>query len=148
MRNRMCRTLLWLAAIFQITSLLVSANTNVHTSWMWHMHQPIYWPDRAPANHFGDHSQDAYDTIQLQAAGSPVPSDNLAGTFGDVNRLNDYTFYPHDAVQYILGLPNAGGQLNYSGALMENVDSLGSHGWDGYPSNWNADNQQAHGGTT
>jgi hypothetical protein len=151
MRNRIRRTLFWLAAIFQITSLFASANTSVHTSWMWHMHQPIYWPDRAPTNHFGDHYQDAFDTIQLKAAGSTVPSDDLAGTFGDVNRLNDYTFYPHDAVQYMkdnLGLPNAGGQLNYSGALMENVDSLGSHGWNGYPSNWNASNQQAHGWTT
>src|SRR5713101_3170384 len=126
MRNTTRRTLFWLAAIFQITSLLVSAttNTNVHTSWMWHMHQPIYWPDRAPANHLGDHYQNAYDTIQLKAAGSTVPSDDIAGTFGDVNRQYDYTFYPHDAVQNLLGLPNDGGQLHYSGALMENVSSL------------------------
>src|SRR5271170_3763838 len=65
MRNRLCRTLLWLTAIFQMTSLLVSANTSVHTSWLWHLHQPIYWPDRAPANHATDHYQNAWDTIQL-----------------------------------------------------------------------------------
>ena len=22
-----------------------STNT-VHTTWLWHLHQPIYWPDR------------------------------------------------------------------------------------------------------
>src|ERR1017187_6646355 len=142
------RALVWSALALQLTCLFASANTSVHTSWMWHMHQPIYWPDRAPANHAGDHYQNAYDTIQLKANGSLVPSDDLAGTFGDVNRLNDYTFYPHDAVQNILNLPNAGGQLNYSGALMEDVASLGSHGWNGYPSNWNSYNQQAHGWTT
>jgi hypothetical protein len=117
------------------------------------MHQPIYWPDRAPANHFGDHYQNAYDTIQLKAGGSTVPSDDLAGTFGDDNRLQDYaakngSAYTHDMLQAILGLPNAGGQLNYSGALMENVASLASHNWSGYPSNWNSYNQQAHGWTT
>lgn len=148
MNTSKCRSLVWLGVALQLVTLSASANTSVHTSWMWHMHQPIYWPDRAPANHAGDHYQNAYDTIQLKAAGSPVPSDDLAGTFGDVNRLNDYTFYPHDAVQSIFNLPNAGGQLNYSGALMEDVASLGSHGWNGYPSNWNADNQQAHGWTT
>ena len=153
MRNRICRTLFWLAAVFQITSLFASANTNVHTSWMWHMHQPIYWPDRAPTNHFGDHYQNAYDTIQLKAAGSTVPSDDLAGTFGDDNRIQDYAAknnnaYPHDMLQAILGLPNAGGQLNYSGALMENIASLGARNWGGYPSNWNSYNQQAHGWTT
>jgi hypothetical protein len=143
-----CRALVWSALALQLTCLFASANTSVHTSWMWHMHQPIYWPDRAPANHAGDHYQNAYDTIQLKANGSLVPSDDLAGTFGDVNRLNDYTLFPHDAVQNILNLPNAGGQLNYSGALMEDVASLGSHAWNGYPSNWNSYNQQAHGWTT
>src|SRR5579859_98995 len=142
------RALAGIGVALQLTALLASANTNVHTSWMWHMHQPIYWPDRAPANHAGDHYQNAYDTIQLKAGGSPVPSDDLAGTFGDVNRQYDYTYYPHDAVQNLFNLPNAGGQLNYSGALMEDVASLGSHGWNGYPSNWNSYNQQAHTWTT
>jgi hypothetical protein len=112
------------------------------------MHQPIYWPDQAPLNHYGDHYQNAYDTIQLKAAGATVPSDDLAGTFGDSNRINDYTCYPHDMLQQILSLPNVGGQLNYSGALMENVASLASHNWGGYPSSWNSCNQQGHGWTT
>ena len=151
--HRKCRTLLVLSVALQFSALFASANTSVHTSWMWHMHQPIYWPDRAPANHFGDHYQNAYDTIQLKAAGSTVPSDDLAGTFGDANRIQDYaaqngSAYTHDMLQAILGLPNAGGQLNYSGALMENVASLASHNWSGYPSNWNSYNQQAHGWTT
>jgi hypothetical protein len=69
--------LVWLAAIFQMTSPVAfpQTNTNVHTSWMWHMHQPIYWPDKAPENHptLGspstvDHYQNAWDTIQLDDA--------------------------------------------------------------------------------
>ncbi|HUJ70968.1 MAG TPA: carbohydrate binding domain-containing protein, partial [Verrucomicrobiae bacterium] len=149
MKKVIWRTIFWSGVIFQLAAQFAAATTTgVHTSWMWHMHQPIYWPDRAPANHFGDHYQNAYDTIQLQAAGSPVPSDDLSGTFGDVNRINDYSYYPHDMLQQLSGLPNAGGQLNYSGALMENVASLASHSWNGYPSNWNSYNTQAHGWTT
>src|ERR1017187_8389094 len=82
------RALVWISVALQVSCLFASANTSVHTSWMWPMHQPIYWPDRAPANHAGDHYQNAYDTIQLKLSGSLVPSDDLAGTFGDVNRVD------------------------------------------------------------
>src|ERR1051326_3948054 len=108
--HRKLRALLALSLTFQLTSLLASTNASVHTSWMWHMHQPIYWPDRASSGHFGDHYQNAYDTIQLKAAGSTVPSDDLAGTFGDANRIQDYaaqngSAYTHDMLQAILNLP-------------------------------------------
>ncbi len=154
MRNPMCRILVWLSAVLQITSLFASANTSIHTSWLWHLHQPIYWPDRAPLNHFGDHYQNAWDSIQQKDDyGATLPTDDLDATFGDVNRIQDYasqngSAYPHDAISSVLSQPNAGAQVNYSGALMENVNSLGAVGWDGYPSNWNSYNQQAHGWTT
>ena len=154
MRNPMCRTLVWLSAVLQITSLFASANTSIHTSWLWHLHQPVYWPDRAPLNHFGDHYQNAWDSIQQKDDyGATLPTDDLDATFGDVNRIQDYasqngSAYPHDAISSVLSQPNAGAQVNYSGALMENVNSLGAVGWDGYPSNWNSYNQQAHGWTT
>ncbi len=155
MRNPMCRTLLWLAAIFQVASLFASANTGVHTSWMWHMHQPIYWPDRAPTNHptLGlastiDHYQNAWDTIQLDDDGFTHPSDtSMTGVFGDANRIQDYQNYPHDAISSLLCMPNAGAQLNVSGALMENVQSLAQAG-QYYGSTWYSYNQQAHGWTT
>src|SRR5437867_2603380 len=24
------------------------ANNSIHATWLWHVHQPIYWPDRSP----------------------------------------------------------------------------------------------------
>ena len=100
MRNKLCRTLLWLTAVFELTSLLASANTNVHTAWLWHLHQPIYWPDRAPANHSADHYQNAWDTLQLDNSGFGHPSDtSLSSVFGEADRLNAYQGEPNTTLQ-------------------------------------------------
>ncbi len=150
--SRLKQTVTYFLAALAVMTILPSSfalNTNLHTTWLWHMHQPIYWPDRAPYNHSGDHYQNAWDTIQLNNGGTTThPTDtSLPGVFGDNNRIADYQNYPHDAVQGILGLSNAGGQLNYSGALMENIQSLAQAG-QYYGGNWNSDNQTAHGWTT
>src|SRR5437879_11567955 len=113
---RKCRALFALSLTFQLTSLLASANTSVHTSWMWHMHQPIYWPDRAPTNHVGDHYQNAWDTMQLQDTGFPHPSDaNMRSVFATSpdgqNRIHDYQEYPYGVIQNLLSLPKVGAQL-------------------------------------
>ena len=126
---------------------LSAGTTSVHTTWLWHMHQPIYWPDRR--NWGGDHYEAAWDTIQQQNAGRPHPSPEVLSTiFGAADRVADYQSRPHDALGAILGYPNAGAQMSYSGALMENVQSLGANGQLGYAGNWNSYNQQARGWTT
>jgi len=79
--HRRCRTLLALSLTFRLTSLLASANTSVHTSWMWHMHQPIYWPDRASTGHIGDHYQNAYDSMDRFAAALLRFAPKLPGEF-------------------------------------------------------------------
>src|SRR5437899_9699075 len=28
-----------------LAPLSAAANNSIHTSWLWHLHQPIYWPD-------------------------------------------------------------------------------------------------------
>ena len=129
---------------------LFAANTNVHTTWLWHLHQPIYWPDRAPANHAADHYQNAWDTIQL---GNPHPTDtSLSTVFGVADRVHAYQEQPSSTVSGLFGYPNAGAQLNYSGALMENVQSLAAQGWSGgngsYSSGWNNGNATARTWTT
>lgn len=143
---------LFTAAVLAL-SLPASANNNVHTSWMWHMHQPIYWPDRAPANHFGDHYQTAWDTMQLQDGGftHPTGDPSMRTTFGDDNRVHDYQDYPYGVLTAIGGFaPNSGGQMSFSGALMENISSLSAasqyYGFLGHPWNWYS--QQAHSWTT
>jgi Starch/carbohydrate-binding module (family 53)/Glycosyl hydrolase family 57 len=125
---------------------LSAANTSVHTTWLWHLHQPIYWPDRAPANHTADHYQNAWDTIQL---GNPHPTDTSVSTVFSVgDRLAAYQGGPSSTVNGLRGYANAGVQLNMSGALMENVQSLAAVGQLGYGSGWNNGNSTARTWTT
>lgn len=120
---------------------------SVHTTWLWHLHQPVYWPDRR--NWGGDHYEAAWDTIQQQNAGRPHPSPEVLTTiFGEADRVADYQHQPHDALNSILSYANAGAQMSFSGALMENVQSLGASGQIGYGANWNSYNQQARSWTT
>ena len=123
------------------------ASTNLHTSWLWHLHQPIYWPERRVSG--GDHYEAAWDTIQQQNGGRLHPSPEvLANIFGLSDRVAAYQSRPRDALNSLLGYANAGAQMSYSGALMENVQSLGSNNQLGYAPNWNSFNQQARGWTT
>src|SRR5229473_8571305 len=50
------------------------AGTSVHTTWLWHLHQPIYWPDKRAGS---DHYENAWDTIQAQNAQRSEPNESL-----------------------------------------------------------------------
>ncbi len=135
------------AAVCLMPAPVRAANTNVHTSFHWHMHQPIYWPNRR--NYGVDHYEQAWDTIQQQNAGRPNPSPEvLSSVFGEADRVNAYQSSPYNALSSILGYPNSGAQMSFSGALMENVQSLAAAGQLGYGSGWNHDNQVLRGWTT
>jgi hypothetical protein len=114
------------------------------------LHQPIYWPDRAPANHPFDHYQNAWDTLQLQDGGFGHPSDtSLESVFSDADRLSAYQGEPNTVLQDLNSYANSGAQVNYSGALMENVQSLAVGDPSlGYSTSWNSGNQQARLWTT
>ncbi|MFO1475948.1 MAG: carbohydrate-binding protein [Verrucomicrobiota bacterium] len=130
-----------------LASPALSATNSVHTTWLWHLHQPLYWPDRRAYG--SDHYENAWDTIQQQNAGRKHPSPEvLTDIFGLADRVAAYQNRPRDAVNSVLGYANAGAQVNYSGALMENVQSLGQAGQLGYGANWNSYNQQARGWST
>lgn len=151
MHTLRCRALVWIGVTLQLTALFASANTSVHTSWLWHLHQPIYWPDRAPANHNGiDHYQNAWDTLQLDQGGFGHPSDtSLQNVFSLSDRLNAYQGEPNTTLNDIGTYANSGAQVNYSGALMENVQSLAVGDPSmGYSTSWNSGNQQARARTT
>src|SRR5262249_15228875 len=133
------------AVVAQLPAL---AGTNsVHTTWLWHMHQPIYWPGQR--NWGGDHYEAAWDTIQQQNFGRLHPAPEvLSSIFGLDDRIADYPSRARDSLNNLLGYANAGVQMSYSGALMENVQSLGVNGQLGYGANWNSFNQQARGWST
>jgi hypothetical protein len=111
------------------------------------LHQPIYWPDRR--DYGVDHYEDAWDTIQQQNAGRPDPNPEVLSTiFSDADRVNAYQGEPGSTVNGLRGYPNAGAQVNYSGALMENVQSLAAAGQLGYTAGWNSGNSTARTWTT
>ncbi|MDD5139960.1 MAG: carbohydrate-binding protein [Verrucomicrobiales bacterium] len=135
----------FLLLLLQISAM--AGTTGVHTTWLWHLHQPNYWPDRR--NYGTDHYENAWDTIQQQNGGRPHPSPEILSTiFGAGDRVAAYQSGPKNTISGLLGYANAGAQVSYSGALIENVQSLAAAGQLGYGAGWNGANQTARGWTT
>ncbi len=121
-------------------------NTGIHTSWLWHLHQPIYWPEKRAGS---EHYENAWDTIRLQDAGRAHPLEQVRGQVFDVDdRRAAYQGRPRDALAGLGQFRNSGAQVNYSGALMENVQSLGAAGQIGYAASWYQPNREAKAWTT
>ncbi len=130
------------AALCLLSPLATLAGTSLHTTWLWHLHQPVYWPDRRA---YGtDHYEAAWDTVQQQDTGRQHPKPEvLRDIFGLDDRVNAYQGRPSAALSTIGSHLNSGAQISYSGALMENVQSLGAAGQLGYATNWYAGNRNA-----
>lgn len=100
------------------------ANPPVYIAFLWHMHQPIYWP---------------YESISATQAAS-----RYSFSVVDVHnqRVGPYTTWPRSAVQKGIdaGLENLGAQVSFSGSLIENLNILESSGngnFTGWKSSWN-----------
>ena len=98
---------------------------SIHTTYLWHLHQPIYWPDQR-RDGGGDEYEVAWESIQQKNGGAQYPENDLAGIFGKDDRVAAYQWRTRDSIATISWLAEAGAQINYSGALAENVASLGS----------------------
>jgi hypothetical protein len=145
--NLLRKACFWSTATVSLFTTIAAANTSIHTTWLWHLHQPVYWPDRRV---YGtDHYEAAWDTIQQQDAGRNHPSPEvLRNIFGLDDRIAAYQYRPKDALASIGGYLNSGVQISYSGALMENVQSLGSNNQLGYGPGWYQSNHDARQWTT
>jgi len=137
--------LIMVAAVLAPASRVAAQNHNVHTSWLWHLHQPIYWPDKRAGS---DHYENAWDTIQAQNASRPEPNEALTPVFSLADRVHAYQEGPHNTLSAIGSFTNSGAQVNMSGALMENVQSLAAAGQFNYSSTWYGSNAQARTWTT
>src|SRR5947209_17232135 len=122
-----------IAALLLVPNSAFAQNNSVHTSWLWHLHQPIYWPDKRSAT---DHYESAWDTIQAQNGGRSEPNESLTTVFSLSDRVNAYQQEPNTTLSSIGSYLNSGAQVNMSGALMENVQSLAAAGQFGYSGNW------------
>ncbi|MEM8835514.1 MAG: dockerin type I domain-containing protein [Planctomycetota bacterium] len=93
----------------------------MHVSFLWHMHQPIYAPYMDP----------------LAVDGSGMFSFSVT----DVHnmRVGPYTWWPTNAINAGLSLPHLGAQVSFSGSLIENLNALAGAGVNGGMwSNWTA----------
>lgn len=135
-----------LAACALAAALLLAppaAAAPIHTTYLWHMHQPIYWPEQSTwtPSRYGF----AHETIALGHGQSDVFS-----IFDSDDRVRDYQDYPKLAIQSVLAHPDAGAQVSFAGSLIQNVQSLAAAGWNGgrYAPSWWQPYRDAIGWTT
>ncbi len=82
----------------------------IYISFLWHMHQPVYWPYESIVQTEADNSMGfSLYTIHLDRSGP-------------------YTTWPRDAVAAGLALAHMGAQVSFSGSLMENLDNMAAAG--------------------
>lgn len=126
----------------------------VHTSYLWHMDQPVYWGDKSIDK--PESKQFAEESQRLKLSGGNVypgssvahPTNDLQDIFAKADRVNAYQFTPRDAVSSIKDLTNSGAQLSISGGLMDNVQSLGLKSQWGYTADWMNPYKEANGWKT
>ncbi len=98
-----------------------AANPPIYIAFLWHMHQPIYWP---------------YENVTQTDA-----NHRYSFSVADIHnqRIGPYTSWPKNAVQKGIdaGLAHLGAQVSFSGSLIENLNNLEAGG-NGNFSNWKA----------
>jgi len=146
------------------------ASSSVHLAYHWHLHQPVYWPEVNPFAPQNNRYQFAADSIKIKLppsnSNNSYPGSSFkhprnllvngdGGEFDVVfdkdDRKQAYQFGGRNSINTILGHPDGGASVSYSGALMENIWSLGNAnsgaGSYGYGPNWNAGYTEARGST-
>jgi len=120
--------------VFGLLSLVARyahAQEQIHVGFLWHMHQPIYYP---------------YESIiQTDAA------NRFSFSIVDVHnqRFGPYNPWPRNAIQAGLGLSHLGAQVSFSGSLIENLNNLEAAGINGGMwNNWSGAYKQAVGWQT
>lgn len=91
------------------------AQNPIHVTYLWHMHQPVYYP---------------YESVNA-TDGANRFNFSVAGVHND--RTGNYTSWPKNAVQQGAdkGLAHAGAQVSFSGSLGENLQGLWGGNWYG-----------------
>ncbi|MBI5154887.1 PKD domain-containing protein, partial [Candidatus Poribacteria bacterium] len=135
------------AGLMALPGLAGAQNTGPKVSWHWHMHQPIYWNDQTRIGGT-DRYEYAWESIQMKDGGNPHPENDLRDIFGKDDRVAAYQYRMRDSLGLIGSHTNSGAQTSYTGALMENISSLGNAGQLGYGSGWDDAIAQAHSWTT
>jgi hypothetical protein len=143
---------------FPLITIILLAGTSaiaqVHMTYLWHMQQPNYWPERSAQN--PNRIQSVKESNDLKFNGGnnypnssqAHPLNDLQQIFSKQDRVAVYQYRAKDAVASLFNHPEGGAQVNYSGCLMDNIESLANANQWGYSSNWNSHNTTARSWTT
>ena len=130
-----------LLSLLFLLIIIAFAHAQVHTTYLWHLQQPIYWPEQSTWDPY--HYQPVWESQYWKdnggnyySDGQQHPLNDLMDIFNKDDRKAVYQYRTKDAVQSLLGFADAGAQVNYSGCLIENVNSLASAGQWGYSNGW------------
>lgn len=128
-------------------------DAQVHTTYLWHMQQPNYWPDQSVWNTYGYQTVRESQSLKMSGGnyysdGQNHPLNDLENIFNKPDRVAAYQYRPKESVQTLLGHSEAGAQVNYSGCLIENVNSLASASQWGYYGTWANEFKTARSWTT
>lgn len=122
------------------------AQQSLHFTYLWHLEQPIYWPDRQASGE--DRYERAWESIVRRDGGAAHPTNNLRDIFGLPDRVAAYQGRCRDSIGAISGWPEAGAQISFSGGLIENIMSLGAANQLGYSPSWSSGLREARGWST
>nr|WP_315149422.1 starch-binding protein [uncultured Flavobacterium sp.] len=119
----------------------LNTQAQVHTTYLWHLHQPTYWGDVSKINpnryQIVKESQDLkFSGANNDINGLAHPTNNLQEIFGAGDRVAAYQFAPKNAINSIRDLSESGAQITYGGSLLENVNSLAQANQWGYNTTW------------
>ena len=140
------RTLKFSTLISSSLALVALLNSlqaqKVHTTYLWHMDQPVYWADKSKDK--PDTKQFVEESHRLKTTGGNTypgstkahPTNDLHEIFSKADRVQAYQTSPRNAISSIRHIPNAGAQLSISAGLLENIQSLGLKNQWGYSANW------------
>ena len=134
----------FIASVFLCPAVATAAAYKVYSTYLWHLQQPIYWPEKVTGiNRY----QFAYESLGGSTAYPGHPQNALSDIFGLDDRKAAYQYRCRDAVA-AMNQPDAGAQLSYAGSLIENVWSLGEHNSTGYGPTWYSSIREAMGWQT
>ncbi len=115
------RSFLFLVVCLTPAAAVHAQPPKMHFGFLWHMHQPIYWP---------------YESITQTQANNRY-SFNVIDVHNQ--RFGPYTTWPRDAVQAGAGFAHLGAQVSFTGSLIENLNVLQAAGVNGGMwNNWKA----------
>ncbi len=112
-----------LLSLFPLGQVMAQGNPPIYIAFLWHMHQPIYWPGETVVQtennqHYG------YSVIGIHT-----------------DRTGPYTSWPKDAVMKGInaGMAHFGAQVSFTGSLTENLNVIENAGiaFSNWKSNWN-----------